>query len=301
MPITLRCSGPSSTPIPSGASRRSIRSTASSTCPAHSPPSDTASPGASCRSRTSRSRSCRASTIPRMYFAIGRGSLGGGRLRSEAFTAKRLEQQLAAVAAECVQRNECFRYDPDADRIEISPIFGWRQAEFTKTWSGDPSVFAKRSPDRARRPADGVAACAAKRGARADSQHLFGRLLGLRLAPQRSHRRRTSLRWIWIGREGGDRHRRQQGPGAWLRRAALVAEGARVAICGRTPATLEHAAEALGAVSGRTGDVLAVEADVSRESDLRRLVDATVERFGGVDVLVNNVGLGQGRRPDGHA
>jgi len=83
---------------------------------------------------------------PRMYFAIGRGSLGGGRLRSEAFTATRLEQQLAAVAAECVQRNECFRYDPAADRIEISPIFGWRQAEFTKAWSGDPSVFGKRSP-----------------------------------------------------------------------------------------------------------------------------------------------------------
>lgn len=83
---------------------------------------------------------------PRMYFALGRGSIGGGRLRSEAFTAARLEQQLAAVAAECVQRNECFRYDPAADRVEISPIFGWRQAEFTKAWSGDPSVFDKRSP-----------------------------------------------------------------------------------------------------------------------------------------------------------
>jgi hypothetical protein len=83
---------------------------------------------------------------PRMFFALGRGSLGGGRLRSEAFTAKRLEQQLAAVAAECVQRNECFRYDPAADRIEISPIFGWRQAEFTRAWAGDQSVFVKRSP-----------------------------------------------------------------------------------------------------------------------------------------------------------
>lgn len=83
---------------------------------------------------------------PRMYFALGRGSLGGGRLRSEAFTANRLEQQLAAVAAECVQRNECFRYDPAADRVEISPIFGWRQAEFTKAWSGDATVFDKRSP-----------------------------------------------------------------------------------------------------------------------------------------------------------
>jgi 3-oxoacyl-[acyl-carrier protein] reductase len=75
---------------------------------------------------------------------------------------------------------------------------------------------------------------------------------------------------------------------------ALAAEGARVAICGRTPATLEQAAAALRAASGRTDDVLAVEADVSRESDLQRLVDATVDRFGGVDVLVNNVGLGKG-------
>ena len=83
---------------------------------------------------------------PRMYFALGRGSLGGGRLRSEAFTARRLEQQLASVAAECVSRNECFRYDPAADRIEISPIFGWRQAEFTRAWTGDVTTFAKRSP-----------------------------------------------------------------------------------------------------------------------------------------------------------
>ena len=83
---------------------------------------------------------------PRMYFALGRGSLGGGRLRSEAFVAGRLEQQLSAVAAECVQRNECFRYDPAADRIEISPIFGWREAEFTRVWPGDTDTFAKRSP-----------------------------------------------------------------------------------------------------------------------------------------------------------
>ena len=83
---------------------------------------------------------------PRMYFALGRGSLGGGRLRSEAFTAARLEQQLAAVAAECVQRHECFRYDPAADRVEISPIFGWREAEFTKAWPGDPAMFDRRSP-----------------------------------------------------------------------------------------------------------------------------------------------------------
>jgi hypothetical protein len=82
---------------------------------------------------------------PRLYFALGRGSIGGGRLRSEAFTGKRLEQQLTSVAAECVTRNECFRYDPSADRIEVSPIFGWRQAEFTKAFQGDPATFPQRS------------------------------------------------------------------------------------------------------------------------------------------------------------
>lgn len=83
---------------------------------------------------------------PRMYFALGRGAIGGGRLRSEAFTATRLDDQLSSVAAECVTRNECFRYDPGADRIQISPIFGWRQAEFTKAFQGDGAVFADRSP-----------------------------------------------------------------------------------------------------------------------------------------------------------
>lgn len=83
---------------------------------------------------------------PRMYFALGRGSIGGGRLRSEAFTAPRLEQQLTSVAAECVTRNECFRFDPSADRIEVSPIFGWREAEFTKVYHGDPTKFVGRSP-----------------------------------------------------------------------------------------------------------------------------------------------------------
>jgi 3-oxoacyl-[acyl-carrier protein] reductase len=76
--------------------------------------------------------------------------------------------------------------------------------------------------------------------------------------------------------------------------SALVAEGARVTICGRTPATLAKAAQALAAQGGRPEDVLAVTADVSSEADLRRLVDETVSRFGGVDVLVNNVGLGKG-------
>jgi 3-oxoacyl-[acyl-carrier protein] reductase len=74
---------------------------------------------------------------------------------------------------------------------------------------------------------------------------------------------------------------------------ALLAEGARVVICGRTRASLDQATRDLE-TGGKEGDVLAVQADVSREADLERLVRETVERFGGIDVLVNNVGLGKG-------
>lgn len=83
---------------------------------------------------------------PRMFFALGRGSIGGGRLRSEAFTPARLESQLAAVAAECVTRYECFRYDPAADRVQASAIFGWRSEAFVQALPGDDERYAARSP-----------------------------------------------------------------------------------------------------------------------------------------------------------
>jgi 3-oxoacyl-[acyl-carrier protein] reductase len=75
---------------------------------------------------------------------------------------------------------------------------------------------------------------------------------------------------------------------------ALVAEGARVVLCGRTQATLDAAARHLAARAATVDHVLAVQADVSKADDLQRLVETTVARFGGVDVLVNNVGLGKG-------
>jgi len=84
---------------------------------------------------------------PRMFFALGRGSIGGGRLRSEAFAPARLEAQLTAVAAECVTRYECFRYDPPSDRVQASAIFGWRDDAFVKHYAtGADARFASRSP-----------------------------------------------------------------------------------------------------------------------------------------------------------
>ena len=67
---------------------------------------------------------------------------------------------------------------------------------------------------------------------------------------------------------------------------AFASANAHVAIAGRTKATLAHAAAAIDEASG--GSVLTVEADVAVEADCERIVAATVERFGALDILVNN-------------
>ncbi len=73
---------------------------------------------------------------------------------------------------------------------------------------------------------------------------------------------------------------------------AFLAEGARVAISGRDQATLDAAAAALGAdASG--GAVLAVRADVADAAALDRLFDAVRARFGRLDVLFVNAGVGE--------
>ncbi len=71
----------------------------------------------------------------------------------------------------------------------------------------------------------------------------------------------------------------------------LAEAGAAVAITGRRRQWLDPAAEKLQAAGA---EVLAIEADVSDQADVHRTVAATVERFGGVDILINNAGLSWG-------
>jgi hypothetical protein len=84
---------------------------------------------------------------PRLYFAIGRGAVGGGRLRSEAFSADILEKQLAEVASECVTRAECIQVDGATNRLMASAIFSWHEKEFVAAYADkvDP-LYANRSP-----------------------------------------------------------------------------------------------------------------------------------------------------------
>jgi 3-oxoacyl-[acyl-carrier protein] reductase len=68
---------------------------------------------------------------------------------------------------------------------------------------------------------------------------------------------------------------------------ALGREGARVAMCSRDQAAIDAAADDVRA-SG--AEVLALAADVTQAVDIERLIAATIERFGGVDILVTNAG-----------
>ena len=73
----------------------------------------------------------------------------------------------------------------------------------------------------------------------------------------------------------------------------LLAEGCKVAICARGRERLDEAAETLRRESG-ADRVLAVPADLSVEEGVAAVVGRTVETFGGLDILVNNVGRAGG-------
>jgi len=74
---------------------------------------------------------------------------------------------------------------------------------------------------------------------------------------------------------------------------ALIGEGCRVTICARNEETLARAADDL-ARRGGSDSVLAVPADLTTADGVERVVSRTVERFGGLDILINNVGLARG-------
>ena len=75
---------------------------------------------------------------------------------------------------------------------------------------------------------------------------------------------------------------------------ALVAEGCKVCLCARGEERLAEAAVEVEAVARKPGMVLTVQADVSTPAGVERLIERTVETFGGLDILVNNVGRAGG-------
>ena len=69
---------------------------------------------------------------------------------------------------------------------------------------------------------------------------------------------------------------------------ALAANGAAVGVCGLE---VDRVDETVAAVGADGGQALAVPADVTDQSSIDRAVDATVQRFGRLDVLVTSAGI----------
>jgi 3-oxoacyl-[acyl-carrier protein] reductase len=74
----------------------------------------------------------------------------------------------------------------------------------------------------------------------------------------------------------------------------LAAEGCHLSVCARGQEGIEQVAKEIQQLGG---EALALAVDVTNEHDTRRWVEDTQQRFGQVDILINNVG---GSRPGGN-
>ena len=82
-----------------------------------------------------------------------------------------------------------------------------------------------------------------------------------------------------------------RGPGVGTGKAASILfarEGAKVLLADLDP---QHAEETLVAIKEDGGEASVFQADVSNAADCRAMVEAAVERYGGVHILFNNVGI----------
>jgi hypothetical protein len=84
---------------------------------------------------------------PRLYLALGRGAVGSGRLRSEAYAGDRLKQQLDDLQQEFVSEQTMIKVDRAANVVSVTPIVSWRSAEFIAVYDpGATGPLAQRSP-----------------------------------------------------------------------------------------------------------------------------------------------------------
>ncbi|MFQ5996238.1 MAG: SDR family NAD(P)-dependent oxidoreductase [Dehalococcoidales bacterium] len=68
----------------------------------------------------------------------------------------------------------------------------------------------------------------------------------------------------------------------------LAKEGARVVAA---DISLEAAEETVAKIKDKGGDAIAIQGDVSREADAKRMVEMTLSHYGKLDILDNNVGI----------
>jgi hypothetical protein len=82
----------------------------------------------------------------RLLLALGRGTSGSPRLRSEVYRGSRLNAQLDEAVQEFVVREAAFRIDRLSNQVTVSPLFSWREDFFVAGFAGAGQMWANRSP-----------------------------------------------------------------------------------------------------------------------------------------------------------
>jgi Protein of unknown function, DUF547 len=83
---------------------------------------------------------------PRVFVALGRGAVGSGRLRSEAFGAKMVDRQLEQSKAQFATTPRYAKVDTLAGKVTINAILSWRSAAFIDEYADDSFDLPKREP-----------------------------------------------------------------------------------------------------------------------------------------------------------
>jgi hypothetical protein len=83
---------------------------------------------------------------PRVYLALGRGAVGSGRLRSEAFSTKMVDKQLDQTKAQFAVTPRWVKVNTLAGTVSISPIVSWRSPAFIEEYADDSFDLPKREP-----------------------------------------------------------------------------------------------------------------------------------------------------------
>jgi Protein of unknown function, DUF547 len=83
---------------------------------------------------------------PRVFVALGRGAVGSGRLRSEAFGGRMVDRQLAQSKAQFATSPRYAKVDALGGKVSISPILSWRSPAFIEEYADDSFDLPKREP-----------------------------------------------------------------------------------------------------------------------------------------------------------
>ena len=84
----------------------------------------------------------------RLLLALGRGTIGSARLRSEVYRGARLDEQLTDAVKGFVRSARNFKLDRDTGALKVTPLLSWRGPNFIASFAGasGAEMWANRTP-----------------------------------------------------------------------------------------------------------------------------------------------------------